>query len=322
MNMKRNILMVCGLLGALAWTIPAVAAGELSAQVRDNEWTVKSGATTLCVYRFAPSLPKPYVSVLATTRGDNLLRDSPFDHKHHHALMYAVAVNGNNFWEENPGHGVERHAGGASSTVTTFGSMTTAMFIHRVSWLTAADAAGTDPAPPALLKETRTITLDVDEKTREVALQWRSEFEVGPKAPEVTISGSEYFGLGMRFLQEFDPVSSPLIGTTRVESDRLVAPGPFGAMEFDAPGRPATVALYASPANSKSPATFFTIRRTPFAYLSATQALDKGPLKYKAGDRFAVEYLVVTYPEAKSPESLAKRGAAWTRSLGAPTGSR
>ena len=322
--MKRLLLTMCGLLGALAWLIPAPAtAAEISAQVRDNEWTVKSGATTLCVYRFAPSLPKPYVSVLATTRGDNLLRDSPFDHKHHHALMYAVAVNGNNFWEEAPGHGVERHAGGASNTVVTRSDGSShAIFHHKVRWLTSAAAASSDSSPPALLEESRTLKLTVDEKAREVALQWRSEFAVAPNAPEVTISGSEYFGLGMRFLQELDPVSSPLIGTTRVESDRLVAPGPFGAMEFDAPGRPATVALYASPANAKSPATFFTIRRTPFAYLSATQALDKGPLKYKAGDRFAVEYLVVTYPEAKAPEDLAKRGAAWTRSLGAPAGSR
>jgi hypothetical protein len=283
-----------------------------------HEWVVKSGDTTVCVYRFDPSLPKPYVSVLATTRGDNLLRDSPFDHKHHHALMYAVAVNGNNFWEENPGHGVERHAGGNpaifGTTVFSFPpirSTSSATFRHRIVWLTSADATGPDRSPPALLEETRTITVTVDEQAKEVALRWHSEFELGTKAPEVTISGSEYFGLGMRFLQELDPVSSPMIGATRVENDRLVAPGPFGAMQFDTPGRPATVAVFAAPANAKNPATFFTMRRKPFAYLAATQALDKAPLKYKKGDRFAVEFLVVTYPELKPADRLEARGKRW-----------
>jgi hypothetical protein len=82
-------------------------------------------------------------------------------------------------------------------------------------------------------------------------------------------------------------------------------------MQLDAPGRPATVAVFASPSNAKSPATFFTMRRKPFAYLSATQALDKAPLKYRKGDHFALEYLVVTYPELVPPERLQARGKRW-----------
>jgi Methane oxygenase PmoA len=311
--MKRHSITICGILAALAaaHTPPAVG-GSVSAETRGNEWVVTSGADTLCVYRFDPAAPKPYVSVLATTRGDNLLRDSPFDHKHHHALMYAVAVNGNNFWEEAPGHGVERHAGGVQkSTATLADGRSTATFRHRVLWLTSDVAAASIAEPPALLEETRTITLTVDDKAREVALGWKSEFALGSKAAEVTISGSEYFGLGVRFLQDLDPVSSPMIGATVVEGDRLVAPGPFGAMRFDAPGRPATIALFASPTNAKSPATFFTMRRKPFAYLAATQALDKAPLKYKAGDRFTVEYLVVTYPMIKPAVELDQRGNLW-----------
>ena len=35
--------------------------------------------------------------------GENLLRDAPHDHLHHHALMYGIRVNGVNFWEETPG---------------------------------------------------------------------------------------------------------------------------------------------------------------------------------------------------------------------------
>jgi hypothetical protein len=50
-------------------------------------------------------------------------------------------------------------------------------------------------------------------------------------------------------------------------------------VSFDAPGHPATIALAGHPANARGDATYFSML-TPFAYLSATQALDKEPLSY------------------------------------------
>ena len=43
---------------------------------------------------------KPYADQLFSPAGVQVLRDSPLDHKHHHGLMYALAVDGVNFWEE------------------------------------------------------------------------------------------------------------------------------------------------------------------------------------------------------------------------------
>jgi len=43
---------------------------------------------------------KPCVDVLCTPSGRNILRDSPWDHIHHHALMFAIGVNGVDFWGE------------------------------------------------------------------------------------------------------------------------------------------------------------------------------------------------------------------------------
>ena len=57
------------------------------------------------VYEFAPYTYKAYVKELYTSRGNNVLRDSPHDHLHHHALMYGIKVNGVNFWEEISGSG-------------------------------------------------------------------------------------------------------------------------------------------------------------------------------------------------------------------------
>ncbi len=45
-------------------------------------------------YRFANVPFKPYVEKLYTPSGVNVLRDSPHDHQHHHALMFALGVNG------------------------------------------------------------------------------------------------------------------------------------------------------------------------------------------------------------------------------------
>ena len=77
------------------------------------QWVVKSGSQTLCAYTFAPEQIKPYVRELAPLGGENVLRDSPFDHKHHHGLMFAIKVNGVNFWEETPGCGYEKPVGPA-----------------------------------------------------------------------------------------------------------------------------------------------------------------------------------------------------------------
>ena len=93
-----------------------------------------------------------------------------------------------------------------------------------------------------------------------------------------------------------------------------VSPGPWGAVTFDVPGKPATVAIFGSPHNPGGETRFFSMKR-PFAYLSATPGLDQKPLKFKAGDRFTFEYLVTVYPEIKSANFLAKRGEQWMAGL-------
>ena len=50
---------------------------------------------------------------------------------------------------------------------------------------------------------------------------------------------------------------------------------------------------------------------TPFAYLSATQGLDKEPLVYRTGDKFTLRFLVLLYPELKSANALSSRVKRW-----------
>ena len=49
----------------------------------------------------------------------------------------------------------------------------------------------------------------------------------------------------------------------------------------------------------------------PFAYLSATQALDKKPLEYAVGDKFNLSYLVTVYSGPKPADFLQRRYEGW-----------
>jgi hypothetical protein len=278
------------------------------------EWTVFHGDKKLLVYRSDPRQFKPYVKELCTIRGDNLLRDAPKDHLHHHALMYAIRVNGLNFWEEISGSGVEKptEAPRAELGVSRAG-LPQATIRQTLHWLSPPDAFLPDSPKLALLIETRTLVLAVNESQDEVTLDWKSEFEVGGKTNTVILAGSSYFGLGARFLEELDPIAvhlnsegAPDLAGTRQD----VTPHDWCAVVFDRPSAPATFALFGHPANARGQATFFTMKR-PFAYISATQGLDKEPLVYHAGDKFQVEYLVTVYPAVKSTAFLNARAADW-----------
>jgi hypothetical protein len=293
----------------------AAAAGEplTSEQPTPHEWVVKSGGGTVLVYTFAPGQFKPYVRELAPPGGRNVLRDSPADHKHHHGLMYAIRVNGLNFWEETPTAGIEKPVDKPTIEVGEgYGGRPRASLKQRILWVAGPDAKAEDPGAAALLVEDRTLGVMVDETTGETALRWHADFQVGPKAAEVTLTGSNYNGLGLRFLQAFDPVAGHIIGGTARElagNRQDVSPANWGAVQFRATDAPATVAVFASPGNPGEN-RFFSMAR-PFAYLAATHGLESKPLRYQRGDKFTLDYLITTYPELKPADFLAARGDRW-----------
>ena len=62
---------------------------------------------------------KPYARQLFSPNGVNVLRDAPSDHLHHHGLMFAVAVEGVNFWEEHHSPGRQAHQAFNESNVSS-----------------------------------------------------------------------------------------------------------------------------------------------------------------------------------------------------------
>ena len=96
----------CSLAGLIG---TALAAESPQVVVDANSITLQMGDRPVGRYRYSDVPFKPYLQELRTPSGINILRDSPFDHKHHHSLMFAVAVDGVNFWEEKDGSGREEH---------------------------------------------------------------------------------------------------------------------------------------------------------------------------------------------------------------------
>lgn len=292
----------------------ALAAPELTFEPvsQISAWKVSRDGRPVMIYSFNPAQYKPYVKELYAWNGVNILRDAPSDHLHHHALMYAVRVNGLNFWEETPGNGVQRvvktqppvarhNAAGQPEAVLT----------QTIHWVAPADAFLPDTTRAALLIEERTLTVALDESRREVALRWQSEFTAGTNP--VTLGGSSYFGLGMRFRKDFDLLADHHNAGGKPDlsgSKQDVSRHPWGSVAFAGSDLPAQVVLYGHPGNARGDAYFFTMKQA-FPYLAATQGLDKEPLAYPAGGKFALKYLVTVYPEIKTPEAITARGKEW-----------
>jgi hypothetical protein len=311
---------IAAALSLLAAVAAERAAGGQSLRVAPSaaqvEWTVWQGDNKLLVYRGDPRQFKPYVKELCTIRGDNLLRDAPSDHLHHHGLMYALRVNGLNFWEETSGNGVEKPIETlVSDSQDSPAGLPRATIRQTIYWLAPQDAFLPDSPNLALLIETRILLLTVDQSQEEVTLRWTSRFEVGGKTNTVVLDGASYFGLGARFLEELDPIAahfnsdaSPDLTGTKQD----VSPHDWCAVAFDRPSAPATFAIFGAPANARGKTFFFTMKR-PFAYISATQAVNQQPLVYHAGDKFQVDYLVAVYPAVQPRSFLSARAAEWEK---------
>ena len=310
-NSAHGAVAQAALLLFVAGVCSAQSQWRLDAGVATNAWTVSHQGRPLLRYVFNPLQFKPYVAEFSAPGGRNVLRDAPADHLHHHGLMYAIKVNGLNFWEEVPGNGVQRVV--ATTANESGGAATLRQVIH---WVAPQDAFLADTTPAALLIEHRTLILTVDADTRESALEWKAEFEVGRRTNEVTLTGANYHGLGMRFLQQLDAHANHSYAGRKpdlADNRQEVSSAKWAAVSFAAPNQPAAIALVPHPANARGDGAFFSML-TPFAYLAATQGLDQQPLIYHRGDKFTLRYLVLLYPEVKSTEALEARARRWRES--------
>ena len=306
---------------AFAVAVVGAAAGAdsqlgIDSKLDRGELTISYKGRKLLVYAFATNQFKPYVRELYTLRGENVLRDAPPDHLHHHGLMYAVYVNGVNFWEERGAAGFEQHVELPLHTAMIDPKgVPKGYFTELVYWVAPTNKAIPPSAANALLLEQRTLTVTVDEKNQEVALRWESQFEVGSRAGKVTLHGPNYDGLGLRLPESFNHVATfknsadlPYSG----QNTQNVIPAKWTSVSGVMDGRAVMLVMFGRPDNAHGDGTFFTML-DPFAYLSVTQGIDKQPLEYSAGDKFTLSYLLTVYSENKPAEFIRHRYEQWEK---------
>lgn len=289
---------------------------SIDSKENQGELVVRYKGHKLLVYAFATNQFKPYVRELYTLRGENVTRDAPPDHLHHHGLMYAVYVNGINFWEERDTPGFEKHVDLPihSARIDAKGTPI-ADFTELIHWIGPTNKTAPDSLAAASIIEQRILTVTVDEKNQEVALRWDSKFQVGPNAGKVTISGPNYDGLGLRLPESFNHVAKfqnsanqPYTGP----NTQNVTPTRWTSVAGVMDGHDVMLAMFGRTDNARGDACFFTML-DPFAYLSATQGLDKKPLVYSANDKFSLSYLLTVYSTNKPPEFINHRCEVWEK---------
>lgn len=276
----RFVLGIASLVVVLPGAIGShVSAGDLRIAQDNSTVSVFSGDRLVLHYRYADVSKKPYADQLRSPNGVQVLRDSPDDHKHHHALMYALIVDGVNFWEEHlADSGQQRHKSLSDVKATKQNDTARAGFVEELDWL------GTASDKPLMI-ERRAIDVIESNDPAVTLVEWRCRFETPPGKDAVMLGGNPYHGLGMRFLTSMDTGGRFIYADDtpgdRLDRDLRLTPDKWCAYTAKADGKSVTVAIFDHPTNLRHPATMFTMTQ-PFAYLSATLNESKEPIILKA----------------------------------------
>ncbi len=278
------------------FAVSAMAQDGIHVDQQPTSITVLWGNEPVLRYQTAPNPGKPYVHSLWSPAGVNVLRDSPADHKHHHGLMFAVAVDGVDFWSESPQCGKQMdckarpEARSGRTPVKKPDDLTSGMVVQELEW--------TSPDGKVLLHETRTVQAGRLPDGPATLVVWRAKLEAAEGKPSVQLSGSPYFGLGMRFVESMDQGGRffNADGKTGVAGTND-ARSAWCAYAARADGKAVTVAMFDLPGNPRYPATWFTMDQG-FAYLAATLNLSKEPLVVASGKPLELGYAVAVWDGA------------------------
>jgi hypothetical protein len=264
---------------------------------------LKDGDRPVVEYRHGGDLFKPYVSKLFSPGGVNVLRDQIADHPHHHGLMFAVGIDGVDFWAEAKTSGREV----SKSKDNPSGFSWATGLEHQLAWVGPGGGA-------ALASEDRRIAVYRHEVLGVTLLTWRTKLSAADGKPSIKLAGSHYFGLGMRFVQSMDGAddfftpAGKAAGEAVRGNERLVR-GKWCAYAAEADGKPVTVAMFDYPENVR-PAWWFIMAKQ-FAYMSATLNLHREPLTVEAGKPLTLIYGVAVWDGKAKAGEIEKLYARW-----------
>jgi len=317
--MKSLGVLGCLVVFAASWMLPgrlcaqsATVAQSDSVKVEVSEdnrsFTVKVNDRDIAEYCKVESPNKPYVRKLFTPAGVQILRDSPGDHKHHHGLMFALMADNVDFWGEQPNAGIEKFLARQATRTSVENGCGCGEFSNSLEWIDPQDAK-------PLLEELRRIGVFFGPDLKVTLLSWHTTLEPAKGRASVTLGGSHYFGLGMRFVtsmdEEGDFISSENKEGELVRGSEKLTPARWCAYRSKADGKPVTVAIFDSPDNPRHPNKFFTMR--PFAYLAATLNLWKEPMTLKAGEPLKLTYGVAAWDGHIDSADIEKTYQQWLK---------
>ena len=262
---------------------------------------------TVLRYRYAGFPMKPYVVRLHSPGGVQVLRDSPHDHKHHHGLMFALAVDGVDFWGEagkENGKQMQREIGEVKTAAQN--GLRRTEFTQELNWI------GPESDRPLLI-ESRTIGEYRSSDLGATLIEWRGRLQTPPGRESAELTGHHYFGLGMRFVESMDRTGRFFNSDDRlgeiVRGDERLTPVKWCAYAAKVDGKPVTIALFDHPSNLRHPAKMFTMTKK-FAYMSATLNVWKKPLALTPDRPLELRYGIAVwdgFTDKKAVEQLYKR---------------
>jgi len=298
----------------LSNTDVALAENPLRVTVEAERITVLAGEQPILTYRYSQVPYKPYIQRLSTPAGINILRDAPHDHLHHHGVMFALMVDGVDFWGEvnTPKPGLEVHRDLMDVQVDSRSGMNRAIFSELLDWTTSTD-------PKTLLQEWRSITAYQAKDLAASLLTWESELSLPAGKQSAEITGRSYFGLGMRFIQSMD-IKGQFVNAER----KTGVDGTNGkqskwcAYTADADGRTVTVAMFDHPDNMRHPACWFTML-DPFSYLSATLDVHHKAITLTRSKTLKLRYGLALWDGKVEPEQIEELYGRWISLTAAAT---
>ncbi len=275
--------------------------------------SVEKADRLLMLYNRKKTPFKPYVKELCTPGGLNVLLDSPDDHKHHHGLMFALGAAGIDFWGEHDDQVVGCQESVGLELLEGEGG---AGFRDSIAWR--------GPQGGTILDETRTVRLVEGAKIPATLITFETALTPARGRGAVPLSGSHYYGLGLRFLREMNGearfIHGPGADGKVFRGDERLTPGRWCALQSTASGKPVTVTLFDHDLNSRHPAVFFTMSQ-PFAYLAATLHLHRNPRVLREGEELTLRYGVALFDGHVGAEKIEELYGRWS-SIENPLGRR
>jgi len=156
-----------------------------------------------------------------------------------------------------------------------------------------------------------------------VLVDWRTLLKLPTGAEEARLTGSHYFGLGMRFVRSMDKNGTFVLSESDegevVRGDEKLYRGRWCAYTANVEGKTVTVAIFSHTGNRRA-TTWFTMK-DPFAFLSATMNLHKAPVTLKAGQRISLVYGIAAWDGKIEPAQIERTYQLWLQLHAVPSAS-